>query len=103
MVSNTAYRYVGEGEARIAAQTGIIPNTAESGASKSVFYTPNYYSEGVVAKEALQLSSVPQYRVAVNASQASPTYAGNVAESSMKAVEATTSKTLPVKSIRKVD
>ena len=99
--SSSGYRYVGSGEATIAAKTGYVPNTY-NGAPKAVFYTPD---EGLVsasqAKQIYNLTTKPTYRLELDTSSVTNFYAGN--GQGIKGIEMITRDKIPVKGIKKLE
>ena len=96
------YRYVSEGEAKVAQETGMVPNVNTAGETKLVFYSPDSYSSTSEAEQALQVgesnpggpTARPTYRITVSGEGIEWTYGGNVEGGS--GVEITTEQSVPV-------
>ncbi len=98
----TAYRYVGAGEAKFAANEGYIPNTTINGIHKNVFISTNKYMNVTDAERALQIgarnpagaTASPIFRITVNIAGVNFSYAGNVEGGT--GIELVTQQTVPV-------
>jgi RHS repeat-associated protein len=81
----TAYRYVGEGEAKVIRATGRVPNVSLAGTPKNVSFTPQLILSGSEAEQVLRMGRFnpvrpypgPVYGVEVDISGVRLTYAGN--------------------------
>ena len=99
---NTAYRYVSEGEATVASQSGRVPNVTRTGSSRYVHYSGENFTGAVAAEDALQIGArnpygvtpSPTHRITVDATGAEWVSGGNVAGGTGS--ELITGKELPV-------
>lgn len=77
-LGDRVYRYVGEMEAKTAANSGYVPNVDLDGTPKNVFFTTDFFSSAQSAVEALNLDAEPTYRITADANGVSWCYGGNV-------------------------
>ena len=105
----SVFRYVSEGEAKCAQETGFIPNTlSDNLTSKSVFVTPQKIESVVEAETKLKIGkqdprgiqSSPSHRIEGDATGIKFDSAGKVQGGN--AVELTTREKIPVKKIEKL-
>jgi RHS repeat-associated protein len=99
---NKAYRYMSEGEAKVAEKNGKVPNTDAKGNPKDVHYSPDKYDSVSGSESSLQIgkenphgaTASPTHRAEVDASDANWKSAGNV--DGGDGVEMVTDRELPV-------
>jgi RHS repeat-associated protein len=106
----TAYRYVGEGEAKVAAAGGFVPNTDRAGNLKNVSLTTEQYSSAAKAEEGLAIGRndprgagypSPTHRIEVDTSHTKFDYVGNSATGG--GIELQTRERVPVVRIDPLD
>jgi RHS repeat-associated protein len=96
------FRYVSEAEAKVAQNSGVIPNVTPAGTPKNVYYSPEMFSSASAAEDAILIGNknplgptqTPTHRITVDSSKAKWNYGGNV--ESGTGIELITTEELPV-------